>query len=69
LAALCFLLGAIVFGHLAAWFRLSLSWGESMAALIIAGADLVVTVVLALVATRSSAGRLEAGRWRYGGVP
>jgi len=45
LAALCFLLGAIVFGHLAAWFRLSLSWGESMAALIIAGADLVVTVV------------------------
>jgi hypothetical protein len=60
LAALCFLVGAIVFGHLAAWFRLSLSWGEPLAALILAGADLSVMVVLALVATRSSAGRLEA---------
>jgi hypothetical protein len=60
LAALCFLAGAIVFGHLAAWFRLSLSWGEPLAALILAGADLVVAVVLLLVATSSSAARLEA---------
>jgi hypothetical protein len=60
LAALGFLLGAIVFCHLAAWFRLSMSWDEPVAALILAGADLVVAVVLALVATRSSAGRFEA---------
>ena len=60
LAALCFLVGAIVFCHLAAWFRLSLSWGEPVGALILAGADLAVAVVLLLVATSSSAGRLEA---------
>ena len=60
LAALCFLMGTIVFGHLAAWFRLSLSWGEPAAALVLAGADLVVAVVLVLVATSSSAGRVEA---------
>ena len=60
LAALCFLVGAIVFGHLAAWFRLSLSWGEPVAALILAGADVVVAVIFVLVATSSSAGHLEA---------
>jgi hypothetical protein len=60
LAAACFLVGAIVFGHLAAWFRLSLSWGEPVAALVLAGADLVVAVVLVLVAASSSTGRLEA---------
>jgi hypothetical protein len=60
LAALCFLVGAIVFCHLAAWFKLSLSWGEPVGALILAGTDLVVAVILALVTTRSSAGRLEA---------
>jgi hypothetical protein len=60
LAALVFLLGAIVFCHLAAWFRLSMSWDEPVAALILAGSDLVVAVVLMLMATRSSAGRIEA---------
>jgi hypothetical protein len=60
LAALCFLLGAIILCHVAAWWRLSRSWDEPSAALTIAGADLVVAVVLALLATRSSAGRVEA---------
>ena len=60
LAALGFLLGAIVFCHLAAWFRLSMSWNEPVAALILAGTDLVVAAVLVLLAARSSAGRLEA---------
>jgi hypothetical protein len=60
LAALCFLLGAIIFCHVAAWYRLSASWGEPIAALSLAGIDLVVAAVLALIATRSSAGRVEA---------
>lgn len=58
-AALGFLLGAIIFCHVAAWSRLSMSWDEPVAALIIAGVDLVVAVVLAIVAIRSSAGRVE----------
>jgi len=60
LVALGFLLGAIIFFHVAAWSWLSTSLNEPAAALIIAGADLVVAVVLALLATRSSAGPLEA---------
>jgi len=60
LVALGFLLGAIIFFHVAAWSWLSTSFNEPAAALIIAGADLVVAVVLALLATRSSAGPVEA---------
>jgi uncharacterized membrane protein len=60
LAALCFLLGAIILCHVAAWWRLSMSWDAPSAALMVAGADLVVAVVLALLATRSSPGRVEA---------
>jgi hypothetical protein len=69
LAALGFLLGAIVFCHLAAWFRLSLSWGEPVPAVILAGMDVVVAGSLALVAAHSSTGRLEPRRLRYEGVP
>ena len=58
--ALSFALGAIVFCHIAAWFWLSMSWDEPVAALTIAGADLVVAAVLALVAIRSSPRRVEA---------
>ena len=60
LAALCFLLGAIILCHVAAWFRLSASWGEPVAALGLADVDLVVAAVLGLLALRSSAGRGEA---------
>jgi uncharacterized membrane protein len=60
LVALGFLLGAIIFFHVAAWSWLSTSLNEAAAALIIAGADLVVAAVLALLATRSSAGPVEA---------
>jgi hypothetical protein len=60
LIALGFLLGAIVLCHIAAWYRLSMSWDEPIAALIIAGVDLLVAAVLALLAMRSSAGRVEA---------
>jgi hypothetical protein len=60
LAALTFLLNAIVFCHVAAWSRLRMSWDEPVAALILAGTDLLVAAVLALTAARSSAGRVEA---------
>jgi uncharacterized membrane protein len=60
LVALAFLFGAIIFCHIAAWYRLVMSWDEPAATLIIAGVDLLVAVVLALVAIRSSAGRVEA---------
>ena len=60
LTALIFLLGGIVLCHVAAWSRLSMSWDTPAAALIIAGVDLAVAAVLGLLATRSSAGRIEA---------
>ena len=59
-AALCFLLSAIILCHAAAWFRLTASWGEPIAALILAGADFVIAAALVLVAMRSSAGHIEA---------
>jgi hypothetical protein len=59
LAALCFLLGAIIFCHVAAWSTLSASWGEPVAALVLAAVDLVLAAVLALLATHSSPGRVE----------
>ena len=69
LAALCFLLSAITFCHLAAWFSLSASWDPPIAGLILAGIDLVVAGLLALVALRSSPGNVEAERWRCAGAP
>ena len=60
LGALSFVLGAIIFCHIAAWFWLSMSWDEPVVALIIAGTDVVVAAVLALVAMHSSPGRVEA---------
>ena len=57
--ALGFVLGAIIFCHIAAWCWLIMSWHQSIAALIIAGADLVLAAVLALVAMRSSPRRAE----------
>jgi hypothetical protein len=58
--ALGFVLGAIIFCHIAAWCWLIMSWDQSIAALIIAGADLVLAAVLALVTMRSSPRRVEA---------
>jgi len=57
--ALGFLAGAVVFAHIAAWFWLRLAWQAQYAALIIAGADLVLAVLLALLAARWSPGRVE----------
>ncbi len=59
LVALVFLTGTLVFVHIAAWFWLRLSWERQYAALILAGADLVLALLLALLAARSSPDRIE----------
>ena len=46
--ALIFLAGTLVFLHIAAWFWLRQSWERQYAALILAGADLVLALLLAL---------------------
>ena len=59
LIALAFLFGALVFGQIAAWYWLRLSWDRPAAALILAGAELVLAAILGLLAARSSPGRIE----------
>jgi hypothetical protein len=60
LVALGLLFGALVFCHIAAWYWLRQSWDRSPAALIIAGGELVLALILVLLAARSSPGRVEA---------
>ena len=57
--ALVFLAGAVAFVHVAGWFWLRQSWERQYAALILAGADLVLALLLALLAMRSSPDRAE----------
>ena len=57
--ALGFLLGAAVFGHIAAWFWLRQRWEPQVVALIFAGADAVVAFLLVLLAARSTDSRVE----------
>jgi hypothetical protein len=59
LVALAFLFGALVFCQIAAWYWLRASWDRPAAALILAGAELVLAAILALLAARSSPGRVE----------
>jgi len=59
LVALGFLLGALVFCQIAAWYWLRASWDRPAAALILAGAELVLAAILALLAAWSSPGRVE----------
>ena len=59
LIALGFLLGAVVFLQVAAWYWLRQSWDLPAAALILAGIELVLAGLLGLLATRSTPGRLE----------
>lgn len=59
LVALAFLLDALVFAHIAAWYWLRVHWEQLPTALIIAGADIVLACVLALLAARSSPGKVE----------
>jgi hypothetical protein len=61
MVALLFLLGAIVFVHLAAWYWLRTGLNQSFPAAtgILGSADLVVAIILAFAATRSSPSRVE----------
>lgn len=61
LIALCFVLGALIFAHLAAWYwlREALDLTFPAAAGILGGVDLLVAVVLGLLAMRSSPSRVE----------
>ncbi|HLJ05754.1 MAG TPA: hypothetical protein VKT26_05755 [Acetobacteraceae bacterium] len=54
-----FMLGALVFCHLAAWFYLRAHWQPPETALILAGADVLLALVLVLVAARSTTSRVE----------
>src|SRR5262249_52591671 len=60
LIAFALLMGALVFLHIAAWYWLRQSFDRPPAALIIAGAELLVAAILGLIAARSSPGRIEA---------
>jgi hypothetical protein len=59
--ALLFLLGAMVFVHIAAWYEIRISLNQSYLATagILGGADLVLAVVIGLLAARSSPSRVE----------
>ncbi len=59
LIALGLLFGALVFCQIAAWYWLRVSWDRPAAALILAGAELVLAAILGLLAARSSPGRIE----------
>ena len=59
IVALGFFAWAVLFAHVAAWFWLRLSWEARHAALIVAGADLVLAVLLAVLASFLSPGRVE----------
>jgi hypothetical protein len=58
--AFALLLGALAFCHIAAWYWLRQWFDRPAAALIIAGAELVIALILALLAARSAPGRIEA---------
>jgi phage shock protein PspC (stress-responsive transcriptional regulator) len=57
--ALISLAGTLTFLHVAAWSWLRQSWERQNAALILAGADFVLALLLALLAMRSSPDRVE----------
>jgi Na+/H+ antiporter NhaA len=57
--AMGFMLGALVFLHIAAWFWIRQSWEQQYAALSLAGVDFVLAMVLAFLAAHSSPSRVE----------
>jgi hypothetical protein len=59
LVALGFLAGAAVFCHLALWYWLRHHFEPPQSALILAGSDVVLAVILALLAARSTPSRAE----------
>jgi hypothetical protein len=59
--ALFFILGALAFGHIAAWYEIRLALNQSYLATagILGGVDVLVAVILLLLASRSSPSRVE----------
>jgi hypothetical protein len=56
---LSFLLSASMFCQIAAWYWLRVTWDRPAAALILAGADLILAVILAMLAAHSSPAQVE----------
>lgn len=59
LIAVVFLGGALAFFHIAFWFWLRRHFESPATSLIVAGADLLITLLFGLLAARSSPSRLE----------
>jgi hypothetical protein len=61
MVALLFLLGAVAFAHIAAWYWLRTGLKQSFPATagILGGADLLLAIILAFAATRSRPSRVE----------
>ncbi len=59
--ALLFVIGAIVFAHVAAWYEIRTALNQTflVSAGIMGGADLLIAIVLALLASRSRPSRVE----------
>jgi hypothetical protein len=57
--ALGFLFSGLILCQIAAWSWLRMHWEEPAAALILAGANLVIAAILGLIAAWSSPGRVE----------
>jgi hypothetical protein len=59
--ALFFLLGAMVFAHVAAWYEIRVGLDQSYLATagILGGADLLLAIILLLLASRSSPSKVE----------
>jgi TRAP-type C4-dicarboxylate transport system permease small subunit len=59
MVAMVFMLGMLVFLHIAAWYWIRQSWQQEYAALTLACADFVLALVLAMLAARSQPSRVE----------
>ncbi len=59
--ALFFVLGAVTFGHVAAWYEIRVGLEQSflVTAGILGGADLLIGIILLLLASRSRPSRVE----------
>ena len=59
--ALVFVIGAIVFAHVAAWYEIRTALDQTFLVTtgIMAGADLLIAIALGLLASRSRPGRVE----------
>ena len=59
--ALFFVLGAVTFGHVAAWYKIRMALNQSYLATagILGGVDLLLAIILLFLASRSTPSRVE----------